>query len=110
MSMKFFRRLLYIVVVLVAFLVIAGLALAFWPAEWRIKNKGITPEQAATLRKDYSGPHNTFTTSDGETLFLRRWDPDSMGSSRKNIAVLLFHGFTAYSRPYDMAGTPLSKG
>src|SRR6478736_7415365 len=108
--MKFFKRLLFVALALVAFLIIVGLALAFWPDEWRIKNKGITPEQAATLRKDYSGAHNTFTTSDGETLFLRRWDPDSMESSKKNIAVLLFHGFTAYSGPYDMAGTPLSKG
>jgi hypothetical protein len=25
------------------------------------------------LRQHYAGLHNLFTTSDGETLFLRRW-------------------------------------
>src|SRR6185295_16029539 len=51
-----------------------------------------------------------FTTSDGETLFLRRWNPDSIEPAKKNIAVLIFHGFTAYSGPYNMAGVPISKG
>jgi acylglycerol lipase len=108
--MKILKRILYIILALSAFIVIVGLILAFWPGEWRIKNKGITPEQAVTLRQNYSGPHNSFTTSDGETLFLRRWDPDSIEAGKKNIAVLLFHGFTAYSGPYEMAGVPLSKG
>lgn len=106
---KFFKRLLYIVLALIAFIVIVGLAFAFWPNEWRIKNKGITPEQAAILRKDFSGSHSSFTTSDGETLFLRKWNADS-AKIKKNIAVLIFHGFTAFSGPYDMAGVPISKG
>ena len=62
------------------------------------------------LRQQYSGPHNLFVTSDGETLFLRRWDPDSIVPAKKQIAVLIFHGFTAYSGPYNMAGIPISKG
>jgi alpha-beta hydrolase superfamily lysophospholipase len=107
---KIIKIVLYGILFLVAALCIAGLVLAYWPTEWKIKNKGITPAEATALREHYAGPHNLFTTSDGETLFLRRWNPDSVEPSKKNIAVLLFHGFTAYSGPYDMAGTPISKG
>ena len=107
---KWAKRLLYTILALFALIVIVGITFAFWPTEWRINNKGITPEQAAEMRERYSGPHTTFIASDGETLFLRRWDPDSIESAKKNIAVLIFHGFTAYSGPYDMAGAPFSKG
>jgi acylglycerol lipase len=107
---KILKRILYVVLFLVGAIVVIALALAFWPNEWRIINKGITPEQAAILREAYTGSHQSFTTSDGETLFLRRWDPDSIETARKDIAVLIFHGFTAYSGPYDMAGSPISKG
>ncbi len=37
------------------------------------------------------------TTSDGETLFLRKWNTDS--SQHPDCAVLLFHGITAYGGP-----------
>lgn len=107
---KWVKRILFGLLGLLALIVIAGLTFAFWPTEWRIQNKGITPEQAASLREQYSGPHETFTTSDGETLFLRRWDPDTVDAAKRNIAVLIFHGFTAYSGPYNMAGVPFSKG
>ena len=107
---KVMKWVLYVLFFLIAAICIAGLVLAYWPGEWRIKNKGITPEQAAVLRQHYTGPHDMFTTSDGETLFLRRWNPDTIDPAKKNIAVLIFHGFTAYSGPYEMAGTPLSKG
>jgi len=105
-----FKRILYSILVLLAVLLITGLILAFLPTEWKINNKGITPEEASLLRQNYAGPHNQFTTTDGETLFLRRWNPDSIEPSKKNIAVLIFHGFTAYSGPYSMAGIPFSKG
>jgi len=52
--------------------VLRDCVLAYWPTEWKIKNKGITPEEASVLRQHYAGLHNLFTTSDGETLFLRR--------------------------------------
>lgn len=84
--------------------------LAYLPTESKIKNKGITPDQAAVLRQNYTGPHELFTTTDGETLFLRRWNPDTIDPAKKDIAVLIFHGFTAYSGPYSMAGIPISKG
>jgi len=107
---KVIRRILYSLLVLLAVLCVSGLILAYLPTTWRIKNKGITPAEAAVLRQQYSGPHNLFVTSDGETLFLRRWDPDSIVPAKKQIAVLIFHGFTAYSGPYSMAGIPISKG
>jgi len=107
---KIIKRVLYLILFLVAAICITGLVLAYWPTEWKIKNKGITPEESSVLRQHYSGLHNLFTTSDGETLFLRRWAPDTIVAAKKNIAVLIFHGFTAYSGPYDMAGIPISKG
>ncbi|MEI9921926.1 MAG: alpha/beta hydrolase [Bacteroidota bacterium] len=108
--MRILKRLLYIILSLVGFVIIVGLILAFLPTDWKIQNKGITPEQAAAFRDQYKGPHETFNTTDGETLFLRRWNPDSITPSKKDIAVLIFHGFTAYSGPYDMAGVPFSEG
>jgi len=107
---KIIKKILYFLLFLVLIIVVLGVVLAFLPTEWRIKNKGISPEEAALLRQNFTGPHNQFTTSDGETLFLRRWDPDSIEPAKKNIAVLIFHGFTAYSGPYNMAGVPFSKG
>jgi pimeloyl-ACP methyl ester carboxylesterase len=107
---KIIKWIVYPSLFLALALLITGLALAYWPVDWKIKNKGITPQEAAVLRQQYKGPHNIFTTSDGETLFLRRWDPDTIDPAKKNIAVLIFHGFTAYSGPYSMAGIPISKG
>jgi acylglycerol lipase len=107
---KIIKRVLYTLFFLVAAIAIFGLILAYLPMPSRIKNKGITPEEAAVLRQNYKGPHNVFTTTDGETLFLRRWNPDTIEPAKKDIAVLIFHGFTAYSGPYSMAGIPISKG
>jgi acylglycerol lipase len=107
---KTVKRILYGLGILVGVVLVCAVALAFWPMEWKIKNKGITPEEAAVLRQNFTGPHEVFTASDGETLFLRRWDPDSIVVAKKGIAVLIFHGFTAYSGPYSMAGAPISKG
>ena len=107
---KIIKRVLYTLFFLVAAICIVGLVLAYLPTPSRIKNKGITPEEAAVLRKNYQGPHNEFTTTDGLTLFLRRWNPDTIVPAKKDIAVLIYHGFTAYSGPYSMAGIPISKG
>jgi acylglycerol lipase len=103
---KVFFTLLFLVVAVVIF----GLILAYLPTSWKIQNKGITPAEAAVLRQNYSGPHNELTTTDGVTLFLRRWNPDTIVAAKKDIAVLIFHGFTAYSGPYSMAGDPISAG
>ena len=75
---KIVKRVLYTLFFLVAAILIFGLILAYLPSSSRIKNKGITPEEAAILRKNYTGPHNEFTTTDGLTLFLLRWNPDTL--------------------------------
>ena len=48
------------------------------------------------LRAEFSGPHDLITTSDGETLFVRRWD----GRGDAPASVLIFHGITGHSGPY----------
>ncbi len=105
---KVIKRILYILLSLIAVIVIFGLILAYLPAGSKVKNKGITPEEAARLRQQYAGPHDSLVTSDGVTLFLRRWDPDNIKPQKKDIAVLLFHGITAHSGAYNMAGIPIS--
>jgi hypothetical protein len=88
----FFRIALYSILSIVAMLLIFGLILAYLPTQSKISNHGISIEQAAFLRKNFSGPHHQFTTTDGETLFLRRWNPDSLAEAKKELAVLIFHG------------------
>ena len=48
------------------------------------------------LREQYDGPHDLIHTSDGKTLFLRRWD----AKEEPKASVLIFHGITAHSGPY----------
>jgi acylglycerol lipase len=107
---RIFRKIIYIILLFIVAIVLAGLILAFLPSQHKIKNQGISPGEAAHLRQIFTGPHHQFTTSDGETLFLRRWNPDSVVSAKKDIAILIFHGFTAYSGAYNMAGMPISAG
>ena len=107
---KMGRKILYALFFIIATILIAGLVLAYLPGSFRINNKGITPEVAASLRQTFAGPHDIFTTKDGETLFLWRWNPDSVESSKEDIAVLIFPGFTAYGGAYGMAGKPISAG
>jgi alpha-beta hydrolase superfamily lysophospholipase len=107
---KIIKRVLYTLIVVVLALVIFGFILAYLPTQWKIQNRGITPVEAAILRQNYTGPHNEFTTTDGKVLFLRRWNPDTLVPEKRDIAVLIFHGFTAYSGPYSMAGDPISAG
>ncbi len=108
--MKIFKRVLYTILSLVAAVFIFGLILAYFPAKSKTHHVGISPEEAADLRQNFKGAHNQFTTTDGKTLFLRRWDPDSIVPAKKDIAVLIFTGITAHSGAYDMAGRPISSG
>ena len=107
---KIIRKAGYTVVALVAIVFIAGLILAFLPTKLKTNHTGISAEQAAVLRQRYKGAHDQFTTTDGETLFLWRWNPDTLVEAKKDIAVLIFHGITAYGGAYTMAGVPLSSG
>jgi acylglycerol lipase len=94
---------------IIASIVLAGVVLSFLPSPYKSHHKGLTPEEAAKLRLEYSGPHEVFTTSDGETLFIRRWNPDTVAAGKEDIAVLLYHGVTAHSGAYEMAGVPISE-
>jgi alpha-beta hydrolase superfamily lysophospholipase len=57
------------------------------------------------LREDFKEPFDLVTTSDGIKLFLRKWEPPSPS----NKAILILHGITAYSGPYEMFGNAISK-
>lgn len=107
---KIVRKVLITIIFLVVTFIILGLILAFLPTPSKTNHVGISPEEAAQLRQTFTGAHHEFITSDGETLFLRRWNPDSLAPAKKDIAVLIYHGITAHSGPYDMAGKPISAG
>jgi len=57
------------------------------------------------LREEFKEPHDLVNTSDGVTLFLRKWESESPS----NKAILILHGITAYSGPYEMFGEAISK-
>jgi alpha-beta hydrolase superfamily lysophospholipase len=102
---KFGLFVLYFVISVLIFAFI----LAYLPTDSTSTPPGISVEYAAELRQNFKSPHHTFLTSDGETLFLRRWNPDSAQTGKEDIAVLLFHGVTAHSGAYSMVGVPFSK-
>ncbi|MHA2247553.1 MAG: alpha/beta hydrolase [Candidatus Hodarchaeales archaeon] len=62
--------------------------------------------QVSKLREEIDSPHHLITTSDDKVLFLRTWFPKI---SPKNKAILIFHGITAHSEPYEMIADPLSQ-
>lgn len=106
---KLLKKLLFWLLGLIAFILVAGVVLSFLPTPLKVHHQGLSPEEAASLRKDYAGPHELMTTSDGETLFIRRWNPDSIAPGNEDIAVLIFHGLTAHSGAYEMAAVPISE-
>jgi len=57
------------------------------------------------LREGFKEPYDLVNTSDGITLFLRKWE----SPMPSNKAVLILHGITAYSGPYEMFGQAISK-
>ena len=107
---KILKIVMYSIISLVVFIFLVALIMAILPTKSKTNHAGITPEEAAILRQNYPGAHNQFTTTDGEILFLWRWNPDSLTAAKKEIAVLLFPGITAYGGAYTMAGVPLSAG
>lgn len=48
------------------------------------------------LRDEFTEPHELVRTSDGKVLFVRHWP----APARADLAILIFHGITAYSEPY----------
>ncbi|MFW9926591.1 MAG: alpha/beta fold hydrolase [Candidatus Thorarchaeota archaeon] len=59
------------------------------------------------LRGEFDGPHHLLTTSDSQTLFVRKWI--SKNSDTKDTGILLLHGITAYSGPYGLITSPLTQ-
>ena len=110
MMKKLLRKILLWLLAVLAALVVFGLVLSFLPSPVKVHHQGITPEKAAELRATYPGPHQIFTTSDGERLFIRQWVPDSIQAGKEDMAILIFHGITAYSGAYEMAAVPFSEG
>ena len=92
-----FKKVLYGIVFLLIALLIIGLGLAYFPVKSKVNHKGISQERATQMRNENKELHHLITTSDNETLFLRQWNPDVVDSTKKDVAVLLFHGITAYS-------------
>ncbi len=63
----------------------------------------------STLRSTFTGSHCLVTTSDGQTLFMRMWEP--LNGTAKNVAILFLHGITAHSGAYNnILATPLARG
>ena len=60
--------------------------------------------QVSKLRENFKGTHYLIKTSDNKILFLRAWEP----STKIDVAILIFHGITAHSGPYEMIAKPLS--
>ncbi|MGA7861000.1 MAG: alpha/beta fold hydrolase [Thermoplasmata archaeon] len=56
----------------------------------------MVPLDVAELREEFQVPHELVTASDGKIIFVRHW----IGSSGTDLAILIFHGITAYSEPY----------
>jgi alpha-beta hydrolase superfamily lysophospholipase len=107
---KIWKGIAYTIVSLLVFVLIAGLILAYLPMKPKSSHQGITKTEVAKLRTEFTGPHHLIKTSDGATLFLRQWNPDSIDPAKKDFAILIFHGVTAHSGPYNMAGVPFSQG
>jgi alpha-beta hydrolase superfamily lysophospholipase len=57
------------------------------------------------LRENFKEPFDVVNTSDGIVLFLRKWE----SPSTSNKAILILHGITAYSGPYEMLGKAIAK-
>jgi hypothetical protein len=83
-----FRKILYALLYAVAAIFIFVLIVAFLPSDFKQHHVGITPEEATIQRQSFKGPHEQFKTTDGVTLFLRRWNPDTTVAVKKDIAVL----------------------
>lgn len=82
--------------------------LAFLPVIPLKSHPNIDPDRAAQLRAEQINENLSFVNSDGQTLFVRKWLPDSLIDEKKNTAILIFHGVTAHSGPYKMAGEPFA--
>jgi len=62
--------------------------------------------EVARLRSGFKESHDLVGTSDGKTIFVRRWEAQNPKAS-----LLILHGITAYSRPYGaLMGQEMASG
>ena len=104
------KKILFAIGSLLALIILSFWILAYIPMSYKLEKSSITPEKAVELRAALTQPYHTFESSDGETLFLRRWNPDSLATDKEDIALLIFHGITAHSGAYNRAAEILSAG
>jgi acylglycerol lipase len=58
------------------------------------------------LRAEFTGPHEVVRASDGQRLFLRRWE----AAGESPVSLLVLHGITAHSGPYGpLLAEPLAR-
>ena len=57
----------------------------------------MTRPDVSKIRAEYAGPHELVRTSDGKTLFVRRW---KAGGGASPVSVLIIHGITGHSGAY----------
>lgn len=93
---------------ILAFLLLLVVILAYLPHQSGKTHPNMAADEVKARRTELAAEHLQFTTSDGVTLFVRQWLPDSAEVDKEKTAILIFHGVTAYSGPYDMAGRPFS--
>jgi acylglycerol lipase len=102
-----FKKMLKALLFIVLFFVGVAFVLAYYPVADKTNHVGISEKRAIEIRNGFTGPHHLITTSDNAILFLRRWNPGSV--QHEKIAILILHGITAYSGPYEMAGIPFAE-
>jgi acylglycerol lipase len=107
---KIFKKAIYTIIFLVILVIISGLVLAYLPTKSKTNHIGITSSEAKNKREKLKNIQEQFTTSDGVTLFLRKWKANNIQNGKKDLAILIFHGITAHSGAYNMAGEPISSG
>ena len=86
---------------------VIGVILAFVPLSYKLDDR-ISQDEVAQLRNEFSDGHYLLETSDGETLFIRTWKPDSVEIDKRDLAVLILHGLTAHGGAYDTAAKIIS--
>ena len=94
--------------IVIAIFVVVFIALGFLPLIPLLTHANLSSEELAEMRASEISQNLSFKTSDGLTLFVRQWLPDSTTTEKEKTAVLIFHGVTAHSGPYKMVGQPFS--
>lgn len=66
----------------------------------------LTPDNPIPMEID---PSHLVMASDKTQLYLREWVPENPRADYKEICILIMHGITAHSKPYEILGEPLAK-